>query len=77
MKYILRLLLLSFFAFVIYGYSLKNKGSLEGDKWIGIGVLILALVLMPLFIFHRYRKKNIKDFVLKKQENEEENTENQ
>lgn len=77
MKYILRLLLFSFFAFVIYGYSLKNKGSLEGDKWIGIGVLILALVLMPLFIFHRYRKKNIKDFVLKKQENEKENTENQ
>lgn len=77
MKYILRLLLFSFFGFVLYGYSLKNNGSLEGDKWIGIGVLILALVLMPLFIFHRYRKKNIKDFMLKKEDNNEENTENQ
>lgn len=76
MKTILRLLLLTFFGFVIFGYYLKNNGSNEGDKWIGIGVLILSLLLMPLFIFHRYRKRNIKDFVFKK-ENLSKKTENQ
>lgn len=77
MKYILRLLLLAFFCLVGYGYLLKNAENTEGDKWIGLGVLLLSLVLMPLFIFHRYRKKNIKDFVLKNLPKEEEKSENQ
>lgn len=77
MKYILRFLLLSFFCLVGYGYFLKNSENPEGDKWIGLGVLLLSLVLMPLFIFHRYRKKNIKDFVLKNLPKEKEKSENQ
>ncbi|KIX20986.1 hypothetical protein SY27_09405 [Flavobacterium sp. 316] len=77
MKYILRLLLLSFFALVGYGYFLKNSGNSDGDKWIGIGVLILSLVLMPLFIYHRYRNKNIKDYVLKNTNQKKEKSENQ
>lgn len=77
MKYILRLLLAAFFGLVGYGYLLKNGENTEGDKWIGLGVLLLSLVLMPLFIFHRYRKKNIKDFVLKNLPKEEEKSENQ
>ncbi|NHN27179.1 hypothetical protein FIA58_015965 [Flavobacterium jejuense] len=77
MKYILRFLLIAFFGLVGYGYLLKNSENAEGDKWIGLGVLLLSLVLMPLFIFHRYRKKNIKDFVLKNLPKEEEKSENQ
>ena len=77
MKYILRFLLICFFCFLGYGYFLKNSGSAAGDKWIGISVLLLSLIIMPLFIFHRYRKKNIKDFVLKNVSKEEEKTENQ
>ena len=77
MKYILRFLLIAFFGLVGYGYLLKNGGNTAGDKWIGLGVLLLSLILMPLFIFHRYRKKNIKDFVLKNLPKEEEKSENQ
>ena len=77
MKYILRFLLFSFFALVIYGYYLKNINSADGDKWVGLGVLLLALVLMPLFIYHRYRNKNIKDYVLKNNALEKEKSENQ
>lgn len=77
MKYILRFLLISFFCFLGYGYFLKNSGNVEGDKWVGISVLLLSLVLMPLFIFHRYRKKNMKDFVLKNIPKEGEKAENQ
>lgn len=77
MKHVLRLLLLTFFGLITYGYFLKSEINPEGDKWIGLGVLLLSLVLMPLFIFHRYRKKNIKDYVLKKDTLEKEKSENQ
>jgi predicted permease len=77
MKYVLRILLFSFFALIAYGYYLKNNGLAGGDKWVGFGVLLLTFVLMPLFIFHRYRKKNVKDYILKNQQKKEENTGNQ
>ena len=77
MKYILRLLLLIVFGFIVFGYYHKNSGSEEGDKWIGIGILILALVLMPLFIYHRYKDKNLNDYMYKIGDEKKEDTENQ
>lgn len=77
MKYILRFLLICFFCLLGYGYFLKNSENQEGDKWIGVSVLLLSLILMPLFIFHRYRKKSIKDFVLKNTQTDQEKSENQ
>ena len=77
MKYVLRILLFLVFGFVAYGYYYKNKGSEEGDKWIGMGILILALVLMPLFIYHRYKNKNLDDYMVKTDRKKKENTENQ
>ena len=77
MKHILRSLLLIVFGFIIFGYYHKNRGSEEGDKWIGIGILILALILMPIFIYHRYKNKNLNDYVFKIDDKKEEDTENQ
>ena len=77
MKYLLRFLLFTFIAFIIYGYFLKNSGSTDGDKWVGVGVLIMALVLMPLFIYHRYKNKNVKDYLLNNFTENNENAENQ
>jgi uncharacterized membrane protein (DUF485 family) len=48
------------------GYYLKNSGDANGDIVIGIGVLIVAFILMPLFIYHRYKNKNIRDFTFDK-----------
>ncbi|MFC4738636.1 hypothetical protein ACFO3U_01375 [Flavobacterium ponti] len=77
MKYLVRILFLIVVGFVAFGYFYKNNGNNEGDKWIGIGVLILAFVLMPVFIYHRYRNKKLKDFELNFNLKEEEDTENQ
>lgn len=77
MKYIIRILLLLIIGFIAFGYYHKNSGDLEGDKWIGIGILILALILMPLFIYHRYKNKNLNDYVFKIDGKKEEDTENQ
>lgn len=77
MKYLVRILFLIVLGFIAFGYFHKNNGNTEGDKWVGIGVLILAFIFMPVFIYHRYRNKKLKDFELNFNLKEEEDTENQ
>jgi hypothetical protein len=66
MKYVLITILLLILGTITYGFYLKNLGDLSGEIIIGIGVLGIAFILMPLFIFHRYKNKNIKDFTFEK-----------
>ena len=61
---------------ISFGYFQKNNG-LNGDKWIGIGVLLIAFVLMPLFIYHRYKNKNAKDYLMTNFTQDKEKTDNQ
>lgn len=77
MKYIIRILLAAIIGLIGYGYYLKNNSINEGDKWIGIGVLLIAFVLMPLFIYHRYKNKNVKDYLMSNFTEDKEKTENQ
>ncbi len=37
----------------------------NSPKFIGFGVIILTLVLMPLFIYHRYNGKDLTKYSLK------------
>jgi len=62
MKYIVRILALIVLCIIGYGFFIKNTHEETGDQWIGIGVLILSLVLLPFFLYHRYRNKKITDF---------------
>lgn len=65
MKYVLKILLLLIIILVGFGYYLKNAGNhVEGDKWVGIGILIASFILMPLFIYHRWKNKKVKDYML-------------
>lgn len=77
MKYIIRILFVLFISFLGYGYYLKNSGLPQSEKFIGISVVILFFVLMPIFIFHRYRKKKLSDFEWKDVFEPKENTDNQ
>ena len=77
MKYIIRIVLAAIIGLIGYGYYLKNTTINEGDKWIGIGVLLIAFVLMPLFIYHRYKNKNVKDYLMSNFTEDKEKTENQ
>ncbi|UCE93794.1 MAG: hypothetical protein JSV73_00430 [Flavobacteriaceae bacterium] len=65
MKLVLRLILFLTIALIGYGYYLNYENSGQGEKFIGIGVLILAFVLMPLFIYHRYKNKDLKNYSIK------------
>ena len=66
MKKVLTILLIIIIGVLAYGYYVKNTGGTNGEIIIGIGVLAIAFVLMPLFIYHRYKNKNIKDFTFDK-----------
>lgn len=46
------------------GFYLLNQEHPKGDIVVGIGVLAFTFILMPLFLYHRYRRKKIKDYML-------------
>ena len=39
-------------------------GDTNGEIIIGISVLCVAFILMPLFIYHRYKGKDLSNFIL-------------
>ena len=62
MKYILISLLIVIIGALTYGFYIKSTGDFNGEIVIGVSVLVIAFVFMPLFIYHRYKNKDIKDF---------------
>jgi cytochrome c-type biogenesis protein CcmH/NrfG len=52
------------------GFYLKNTGNANGEIVIGLGVLLVAFILMPLFIYHRYKNKKMSDFTFEKFKND-------
>jgi hypothetical protein len=71
MKKVLIGLIVIIISLIGFGYFQKSNG-LNGDKWIGIGVLLVAFVFIPLFLFSRFKYKETRDrmlnFDLKKKE---------
>ena len=66
MKYVIILVLILTLGMLVTGFYLKNSGEASGEIVIGLGVLMVAFVLMPLFIYHRYKNKNMADFTFDK-----------
>ncbi len=62
MKYVISAILIIVLGLLTYGFSIKNSGEGNGEIIIGISVLIIAFVLMPLFIYHRYKNKDLSNF---------------
>lgn len=79
MKYILRICFALMLIGFGYGYFEKsfNDNPLFGDRLIGLSVLFSVFVFMPLFLYHRWKDKDIKDYVLDKEKLEEMRNKNQ
>ncbi len=73
MKYIIFLTFILAIGSIICGFVLDLPYS---QKLIGFGVIGLFIIVFPLFIYHRWKDKNIKDYMLT-QENLEKMRENQ
>ncbi|MGV6845981.1 MAG: hypothetical protein ACWA42_07640 [Lutibacter sp.] len=65
MKTFLYLLLAIIILLIGYGYHLKANELNNGELFIGMGALLMAFIWMPVFIYHRYKNKNLKDFQFK------------
>jgi len=62
MKYVLIVLLILILATFVLGFYLKDLGNSYAEIIIGIDVLVVAFILMPLFLYHRYKNKDVSNF---------------
>ena len=76
MKKVLIGLIVIVLGLIGFGYFQKNNG-LNGDKWIGIGILLVAFVLMPLFLYSRFKNKETRERMLNLSSKKKEDTDNQ
>jgi len=70
MKFLIIFILILTLGMLGTGFYLKNSGDANGEIVIGLGVLLVAFILMPLFIYHRYKNKKMSDFTFEKFKND-------
>ncbi len=49
------------------GFYLKTDDEAAGNLIIGITIMVGFFILMPVFIYHRWKNKNVKDYMLTKE----------
>ena len=64
MTYLIKFLLLISIIGVCVGFYVKPEESEIGDFLIGISLMLLMFIIMPLFIYTRWKNKDIKDYML-------------
>ncbi len=79
MKYVLRICFTIMLIGFGYGYYEKsfNTNPEIGERFIGLSVLFSVFIFMPLFLYHRWKDKDIKDYVLDKEKLDEMRNRNQ
>ena len=65
MKIFMKILGIAILIAIAIGFYFRiNDDILTGDRIIGIAVLVSAFILMPIFLFIRWRGKKLKDYTL-------------
>ncbi|GAA3601126.1 hypothetical protein Q4Q39_12585 [Flavivirga amylovorans] len=64
MKYLILLLFLTALGSIVTGYFIENEWS---QKLIGFGVAGLFFIVFPLFSYYRWKDKDVKDYMLTKE----------
>ncbi len=65
MKYLIGLIFIASVGSIISGFILKPDPIAE--KLIGYGVVGLFLFVIPLFTYHRWKDRKVKDYMLTKE----------
>jgi len=66
LKFILRLLLLIEVVLFLVGYFIKSTNPTKGNFIVGIAVLGMAFILLPFFLFIRYKNKKLSQYMFPK-----------
>ena len=64
MKTILKILFFIFIVAMVIGLYYQYIGNPVHKTIIGLGILFLSFILMPLFIFYRYKNGKYKKYVI-------------
>jgi hypothetical protein len=64
MKYFILFLFIAALGSIVTGYVINSEYS---QKFIGFGVAGLFLIAFPIFAFYRWKDKDIKDYMLTKE----------
>lgn len=65
MKYFFTILSFAILIAIGVGFYFKNSGDdLTGDKIVGLAVLATVFILMPVFLYHRWKGKRLEDYTL-------------
>ncbi len=67
MKYFLTILLISILIALGIGFYLKPNDVATGNLIVGLSLMVGFFILMPLFIYHRWKNRNVKDYMLTKE----------
>ncbi|MAD96276.1 MAG: hypothetical protein CMB99_03015 [Flavobacteriaceae bacterium] len=64
MKLALKILFVVFVAWMVTGFSLIKMEHPKAQIVMGLGVLYLAFILMPLFIYYRYKDGKYQKYII-------------
>ncbi len=67
MKYIITILFISVLIALGIGFYIKPEDEATGNLIIGLSLMAGFFVLMPLFIYHRWKNRSVKDYMLTKE----------
>ncbi len=67
MKYFLTVLFISILIALGIGFYIKPEDEATGNLIIGLTLMAGFFVLMPLFIYHRWKNRSVKDYMLTKE----------
>ncbi|MFT4847798.1 MAG: putative membrane protein [Sediminicola sp.] len=67
MVYFLRILLIAVFTGIGIGFYVKSSDEASGHLVIGTSIVVGVFLLMPIFIYHRWKDKSVQDYMLTKE----------
>lgn len=63
-RYLVLFIVLASLGSIAYGFTIMEEAPVNGNKYIGFGVVGLFLLAMPLFLISESRGKKMKDYML-------------
>ena len=67
MVYFLRILLIAVFTGMGIGFYVKSSDENSGHLIIGASIVVGVFILMPVFIYHRWKDRSVKYYIVTKE----------